>query len=848
MTYNLCVYTLNVSMKGFVFIRLSAVFIVLIAGIIGIGLGLSIAITGNIENTENYVEINPALPTRLLDDSGGLITEFSADEKRELITLSELPRHLILALLAREDPDFYNHRGFSLRGIARALFGKITGNRLGGGSTITQQVAGTLYCDRSDMSMTRKIKELWWAIQMERRYTKNEILEIYLNQMIMGPGIYGVEAASKYFFNHSARELTLAESAILVILLSSPTRYNPILNPNEAMDRQVSVLEKMVELGFATKDEADISFEEYWASYDPTRLGLTSYFAREDKAPWFSEYIRRELDRMMYGEMDYYRDGYIVQTTMDYRFQRLAEAEMAEGILSANSMYKASSGYGTARAERVYVPLANMLTLVFNIEGVFAVTENQNEVKAMNKYGRDLNPTVDLLSLVFDIPELKPMTAAAIRRMKSYTEESLVEGALVVLENETGQIKVIVGGSQYNETNQLIRATQARVMPGSAFKPLYYSAAIDSRKFTMATLIYDAPVVFFAANGEAYVPNNYQGTWRGPVLLYEALGLSLNIPSLKILDGIGFDAAIDRAAALLDITEPADKARTFPRVYPLGLGIIGVSPLSMARAFSVFANQGRAVSPYAIRTVEDRNGKILINFEQDKRQREDAMGSSVQVISQQNAYIMTRLGAKAIEMGTLAYGSGYGSKLNVKDDKGVTYRIPAGGKTGTTQNWSDAWAIGYTPYYTIAIWFGFDKGGNSLGMNVSGATLAGPIWGNLMQEYNQNLPRREFPRPTGVVDAVVCRSSGLLPTADCPAVIGLTFLAGTVPAERCDQHGAGASPSYMEDNVRMPVIPEELRYLFEGAGSSNSFDSSIFNFSFSSEEPEMPFDHDPIWD
>ncbi|MCL1928375.1 MAG: penicillin-binding transpeptidase domain-containing protein, partial [Treponema sp.] len=604
---------------------------------------------------------------------------------------------------------------------------------------------------------------------------------------------------------------------------------------------QRSVLEKMVELGFATKEEADISFEEYWASYDPTRLGLSTYFAREDKAPWFSEYIRRELDKLMYGEMDYYRDGYIVRTTLDLRFQQLAEAEMTEGIAKANSMYKSSSGYGTGRAERVYVPLANMLTLVFNIEAVFDATENQNEVKAANKYGRDLNPTVDLLSLVFDVPELKPMTSASYRRLKSYTEESLVEGALVVLENETGQIKVIIGGSQYNENNQLIRATQARVMPGSAFKPLYYSAAIDSRKFAMSTMIFDAPVVFYAANGEPYLPNNYQGTWRGQVLLYEALGLSLNIPSLKILDGIGFDAAIDRAAALLGVTDPAEKARTFPRVYPLGLGITAVSPLSMARAFAIFANQGRAVTPYAIKTVEDRDGRILINYEQDIRQREADMGAANQIISPQNAYIMTKLGAKAIEMGTLAFGSGYGAKLNVKDDKGVTYRIPAGGKTGTTQNWADAWTVGYTPYYTIAIWFGFDKGGNSLGMNVSGATLAGPIWGNLMQQYNQGLPRRDFPRPGGVVDATVCRSSGLLPVSACPAGISLTFLAGTVPEEHCDQHGAGAGGRSMgfEDIIRMPEIPEEFRYLFEGNNS---------RFDYNPEDPEIPFDYDPIWD
>ncbi|MDR0599159.1 MAG: PBP1A family penicillin-binding protein [Treponema sp.] len=822
-------------MRASAFIRLAAVSTVALAAFIGIGLGLSIAITENIENEENYKPLNPALPTKILDASGEVVTEFSADEKRELITLGELPRHLILAVLAREDPDFYNHRGFSFRAITRAFVGVITGQNLGGGSTITQQVAGTLYADRREKKISRKLKELWWALQMERRYTKNEILEIYLNYMIMGPGLYGVEAASKYFFGHSARDLTLAEAAVLVVQLSSPTRYNPIQNPNEAMDRQKTVLDKMVELGYATRDEVSHSFDEYWASFDYTRIGISSYFAREDKAPWFSEYVRRELDKLMYGEMDYYRDGYTVNTTLDLRFQELAETEMAGGIATANAKYRANTGYSTARSERVYVPLANMLTLVFNLEDLYATAEHQDETKAVNKYSKQLNPTVDMMSLLFDIPGIKPAAAAGYQKFKSVIEESVVEGALVVLENETGQIKAIVGGSQYNETNQLIRATQAKVMPGSAFKPLYYSAAIDSRDWTMSTLIYDAPVMFHAATGEPYVPNNYQGTWRGPVLLYEALGLSLNIPALKILDGIGFDAAIDRAAALLGVTDPEEKSRTFPRVYPMGLGIIAVSPLSMARAFAIFANQGRAVTPFAIKTVENREGKIVIDNEREVRAGYEKMGKAVQVISPQNAYMMTRLCAKVIEMGTLASGAGYGAKLNVKDDKGATYRIPAGGKTGTTQNWSDAWAVGFTPYYTIAIWFGFDKGGNSLGMNVSGASLAGPIWGNLMQAYNQGLPRKDFPRPPGIVDATVCRSSGLLRNNACPPGITLSFLAGTVPEGYCDQHGVTAEGlpeglrglRYSQDAMQyqMPTLPPELDYLLQGDDAYTGLDA-----------------------
>jgi penicillin-binding protein 1A len=806
-------------------VRAAAVLFIVVAGAIGIGLGLSLAETINIQNVENLREFNPALPTKILDSSGEVITEYVSDEKRELIALNELPRHLILAVLTREDPDFYNHKGFSIRAITRAVYGQITRRPRGGGSTITQQVAGTLYCNRMEKKLSRKIKELWWALQMERRFTKNEILEIYLNYMPMGPGTFGVEASSQYFFGHSAREITLAEAAVLVVQLSSPRNYNPLQYPNVAMGRQQDVLNKMVEAGYVGKEEADNSFQEYWKNYDYTRVSASAYYSKEDKAPWFSEYVRRQLEDLMYGEMDYYRDGYTVQTTLNLRFQNLAESSMTAGIARANKMFQAASNSKFTKAEDVYVPIVNLLTLTFNLGGVQAAGAGQEERRAVNRYTKTINPIVDMASLIFDLPGLDPLTSASYGQMKAISEENVVEGALVVLENDTGYIRAIIGGSKYDAGNQLIRASQAKVMPGSAFKPLYYSAAIDSRQFTMASLIYDLPMAFPTASGIPYIPNNYSGNWRGPVLLYEALALSLNIPALKVLDGIGFDAAINRSAILLGITDAEEKRRTFPRVYPMGLGTIGVSPLQMARAFAIFANEGREVTPIAIRTVEDRDGRIIIDNERDIRLAQRQMGSGIQIVSPQNAYIMNRLMAQTISIGTLASGTGFGSKLNVTDSRGVSYRIAAAGKTGTTQNWSDAWAVGYTPYYTIAIWFGFDKPGNTLGPNGTGAQLCGPIWGDLMHEYNQGLPRRDFPRPPGVVDATVCRASGRLPVDECPARVTLSFLSGTVPASLCDQHGPNADSSFMvpgrlqnntmwgndfTSDLQMPSLPPEL--------------------------------------
>ena len=263
--------------------------------IIGAGLGLAVAQTARTVNTENFTEFRTALPTKILDINGELITEFTSEERRELTSLLEIPQHMKDALIAREDRIFFEHNGFSIKAIARAFIGVFTRKSLGGGSTLTQQIAGTLYCDRTKMKFSRKLKELWWAIQMERRYSKNEILELYLNHVYFGGGTYGLNAASKYYFGHDARKITPAESAILVIQLSNPAYYNPFEHPNRAMERQKDVLDTMVEEGYITKKEADESYDNYWIDFDYSRTDTSAFFMREDKAPWFSEYVRREL-------------------------------------------------------------------------------------------------------------------------------------------------------------------------------------------------------------------------------------------------------------------------------------------------------------------------------------------------------------------------------------------------------------------------------------------------------------------------------------------------------------------------------------------------------------------------
>ena len=752
----------------------------LVAVILGITLGLSLGATRNIQRAGSLQENKPALPTQILDRNGELVTEFFSEEKRELVSIDQMPRHLIDALLTREDRDFYKHRGFRLWYIVRAAFDIVTGRSFRGGSTLSQQLAGYLYADRTDISIKRKLVELWWALQLERNLTKNEILEQYLNTMYFGHNTYGVETASQFYFKHSARDLTVAESAMLVIQLASPGRYSPINHPNRAKKLQEEILAQMVSLGYTTGEEAERSFQDYWVGYDYTRSNTTSaWFEREDQAPYFSEYVRQRLEEQLLGSMDLYKAGLIVHTTLDLSMQRTADQVMEKWIQVVNNQHQAQAASRLSVADATFLPIVDLLSLSFNIEGIRFAGAKQRS-RGLSHFLDSVNPVMDLSASLFGLDGVKLASLAAYGKDTLRSKKTKVEGALVAIESTTGRVLAMVGGRRFESTNQFNRAVQSKLQPGSAFKPLYYSAAISSRKLTPASMIVDAPVVFWNDDNTAYIPLNFKGEWKGRVLLRQALAHSMNVPSLKVLDTIGFDAAIERASRMLGVTDPTEIELVFPRKYPLGLGIITVSPLEMAQAFATFPNQGRGVDPVAIQFVEDRNGRIVLEPEKELRAAQLRAGRAQQIMAPQDAYIMTNLLEGVVSGGTLRgaaeWVGGFGR--------------PIAGKTGTTQNWSDAWTVGFTPLITTAIWFGFDERGYSLGINQTGATSAGPAWAEFMKSVHKDLPAADFSRPaTGLVDVGVCAKSGKLPTKYCnEGIIKEIFLAGTEPREFCDLH------------------------------------------------------------
>ncbi len=808
----------------------SITFLTLITGII---FGIMFGQTRNVTETQKIGEYHPSLPSQILDINGKLITEFFSDEKREIIPIDELPRHLIQALITREDQDFFNHNGFSIKGFSRAFWNIITGQYVSGGSTITQQVAGRHYADRSQKTIKRKIVELWWALQLEKSLSKYEILELYLNESYFGHNTYGVEAASQFYFRHSSRNLSVAESVLLVIQLANPARYSPIKYPARARIIQQEVLNQMVDLNYISREEADLSFAEYWnETYDPLRSpSETAYLVKDDKAPYFSEYIRQELESILYGSLDYFRDGLIVHTTLDLSFQEKADKYMQQGYSDMNKTYLANASERLSFANKEFSPVIEGLSLLFDLSSIRAAGV-QEKKQAYQEYYNVINPTLNALSFLFDSSNIRFISRMGLSNQAVKIEKNTVEGALVTIENETGYIKAMVGGSDF-ETKKLNRAVQAKVMPGSSFKPLYYSAAISSKMLTPASMIYDKPVVFRNDDGTPYMPNNFLGEWKGPVTVRYALAHSMNVPSIQVLDLIGFDAAINRAARLLGINDPEEIRRTFPRKYPLALGVISVAPIQMAKAFATFPNQGKEVTPIGIRYIEDRSGKIILEPERELRANQKREGERLQILSQQAAYIMIDMLKSTVEFGTLA------NRRRMVDG----FPMPFAGKTGTTQNWSDAWTVGFSPYITTAVWFGFDMPGNSLGLNQTGAMAAGPVWARYMKDIHENnpeLPPTDFKRPGGLVELSVCSVSGMLPTEYCnEGVKTEIFIAGTEPRKFCTFHEFKTERNTelikkLQDSYFNTSFDSDLQ---ESEYSGNKYTDALNNSS-STQEPE----------
>ena len=473
----------------------------------------------------------------------------------------------------------------------------------------------------------------------------------------------------------------------------------------------------------------------------------------------------------------------------------------------------------------------DLLSLTFNISDIKVTGAKQKSI-ATELYFDSLNPTLNMLSSVFGLDDLNKASVTGYKKNKTRNEKNTVEGALITLENNTGRIISMIGGSDF-ETKQYNRAVDATVQPGSCMKPLYYSAGISKRVITPATRLYDGPVVFYDESGNPYEPLNYLGDWSGSVLARFALATSMNVPSIQVLDKVGFNDAIERISRMTGLYDKRNDEVLFPRGFPLGLGVTALAPINIARAFATFPNQGKEVVPIAIISVEDRQGNIILEPEKERLREKQKNNSEDQIMSPQEAYIMVDMLQSTVEYGTLANRRRY---VGGFDD------MPMAGKTGTTQNWQDAWTSGFSPYYTTVVWFGFDTPGNSLGRYLTGATAAGPYWAMYMKEIHEDLEPKPFSEPdSGLIRVRVCSESGLLPTNDCDD--GTTeeiFLVGTEPRRTCDIHKFEKQRDEellqrLQDNLLIEDVPlssfdipqlELPDFLFERNGGTDGTDTS----------------------
>jgi penicillin-binding protein 1A len=692
----------------------------------------------------------PSLVTRVYGDDNRQIGQFFV-EKRVLTPLSKIPPRLIKAVIAVEDSRFYRHHGLDAIRIAKALLVDLVALELReGASTITQQLARSLFLTQ-EKSLTRKAKEILLALDIERLLSKDEILEMYLNQIYFGHGAYGVQAAAKTYFAKDVSELTLSEMAFIAGLPKAPTNYSPYFNPERAKVRQGVVLRRMLDEGFLTDAEFRAAYQE--------DLYFARYQLQEDIAPYFLEYLRQQLTAT-YGEELVYKGGLNVYTTLNVDMQKAAVEALREGLRAIDkrqgSRGPLSRGpVGDATAERkaptrsAPAPQVNEI-----VEGtVVKVGPQQAKVEVAGTTGtlaiedaawarKRLSPP-DFRAAEWranaGLSQLVAVGDRILVRIKrrapdgaltlSLEQEPIVEGALIALDPRTGAIKSMVGGYDFKRS-EFNRALSARRQPGSAFKPVIYGAAID-RGLTPSTLLVDSPVIYDdPVLQKLWKPTNYEDRFYGPITMRDALAHSRNVATVRLLERIGIPTAVDFARRI-GITSPLAKDLS------LALGSSGVGLMELTSALAVFAAEGQRVEPVALRSVTDHAGKVLAYYEPHP----------TPVVSPETAYMITNMLEDVVQSGTGMRAKAVGR--------------PVAGKTGTTNEFADAWFVGYAPNLAAGVWVGFDDR-RSLGDREAGASVALPIWVTYMKAALSQLPVQAFPIPDDIVFAKVDPKTGQL--------------------------------------------------------------------------------------
>ena len=683
--------------------RLVIGLLVLVSALVGATAGLLLVYSTDLPQVGQLEHYRPSSITELYDDQGRTIGSFAL-QRRVVASYDDYPPVLRQALFSIEDKDFYRHWGVNVWRIAGAAYRDIqSGGRVQGASTLTMQLARNLFLS-PDRSFHRKIQEALLAVQIERRFTKPQIFTLYANQIYLGHGVYGFEAAAQFYFSKPAKRLTLDEAALLAGLPKSPSYYSPITHPDHALKRRNLVINSMLEDGNITAQQAAEARDQ------PIRLEVAH--DPDSLAPYFVEEIRRYLEGK-YGSDQVHEGGLKVYTSLDMDLQRAANRAVFDGLAA----YERRHGW-RGRLQSILagdVTLANYQHPDWDsdpeVNGyvhalVTAVTSASATIR-FGRYSATLAPAdaawirrklPDILQ-PGDIAYVKIVSLSDNKARVTLEEDSGVQGALVAIDNATGEIKAMVGGRDFN-LSKFNRSTQALRQVGSSFKPYVYTAAID-RGATPDDTVLDAPVTFPMPSGPPYEPHNYDEKFEGTITLRRALAQSRNIPALKLADSIGIKIVIDYAHRF-GITS------NIPPYLPVALGAVEVTPMEQTSAYSVFPSDGVHITPRYITKVTDYEGRTL----------EENFPDVKDVVSARTARTMTAMLREVVLHGTAIAAS--------------SMKYPLAGKTGTTNNFTDAWFVGFSPSITCGVWIGYDEK-KFLGAKETGSRAALPIWMDFMK-------------------------------------------------------------------------------------------------------------------
>ncbi len=728
-------------------------------------------------------------------EEGETVAKFLMDN-RIPVPYEQIPKLLIQAFIAAEDADFFQHNGIDYAGIARATVKNLLAGRfVQGGSTITQQVVRTFFLT-SRKSLLRKLKEAAFAFGLEKNLTKEQILFLYLNNVYLGNGSYGVEAASESYFNKSVGDLGLAEMAMLAGLVKAPSHYSPINNFEKAKERQAYVLTRMLHLGFISHEDRNQALAQ------PLKIE-SKESVRFSKAPYFSELIRQQVEKK-YGKEKVYHEGLRIYTTLNLSFQIAAQKSLEAGL---RELDKRQGFRGPIRSltgkearnllSRKKVPLLT-LPADRSLEGVILSRDNSKRLyRARFEGTRGVLPYSEMAWALHirrksnftdkevkdfsnllkpgDVVHLKVKNPSPKDKIPVLTleQEPLVQGAVVCIDPRTGYVKAIVGGRDFRES-QFNRAVYSKRQPGSAFKPFIFAAALQ-RGYQPSTILTDCPVEYADPDGSFdWAPKNYDRKFKGEITLQDALAYSQNVVAVKILEDIGIGYAL-RLIKRFGIESP------IKRNLSVALGTSEVSVLELTYAFSAFANRGERVKPIFIKKIVTKDGRVLeengmpvVTGKEDEEEKVPRKPVPVRrewVLSQQNAFLMTYLLQSVVE-----YGTGRGARAVGR---------PVAGKTGTSSNFTDAWFIGYTPSLLASVWVGFDDK-SSLGEDETGARAALPVWVSFMKQALRNTPIEEFKIPEGVtLDEVNAEAEQSAPADQ--KILSKAFADGAAPIEHFER-------------------------------------------------------------